>query len=274
VSLRLVGFCALMGGLITLSVFSRNVPRTRAVLLQAQAIQRPHDQRKLVKTEWPNMPARVNHGKLKKGLAQFGQAFNDLDDDWLDGFTINIQNTSTKSIVYIEVGLTFFKKEEGLVPEKIPFGYPISFGSGLGMFNTGRTFQPVKPGEAVDVVFTTDDLLRLKAMLVEDKYPLSFHHVDLCVEAIQFDDGELWYKSYIFYRDPYNPKRYVRDKYFKKGGKYEGIKPGTILNEGALLRVPETDSACPVRQIRSQQGFFWPKHVTDAGFSHTTRLSA
>ena len=44
------------------------------------------------------------------------------------------------------------------------------------------------------------------------------------------DDGELWYKSYIFYRDPYNPNRYVRDKYFKKGGKYDGLKPGTILN--------------------------------------------
>jgi hypothetical protein len=35
------------------------------------------------------MPVKVNHGKLKKGLAQFGQAFTDADDDWLDGFTMN-----------------------------------------------------------------------------------------------------------------------------------------------------------------------------------------
>jgi hypothetical protein len=215
-ALRFVSFWVLIGGLITFSVTSA----------QAQAVQ-PHDQRKLVKTEWPNTPVKVNHAKLKSGLVQFGEPFSDSDNDWLDGFTINIQNTSTKPIVYIEVGLTFFKNE---VPEKIPVAYPISFGSGLGMFNTNRTFQPVRPGESVDVVFTTDDLVRLRAMLVRDKYPLSFHHVDVCVEAIQFDDGELWYKSYLFYRDPYNPNRYVRDKYFRQGGKYEGIKPGTILN--------------------------------------------
>lgn len=211
---------------------STHLLNARAAWLPQNANRRARDERKLNKIDWPNMPVKVNHGKLKRGLAQFGQAFSDPDDDWLDGFAINVQNTSKKSIVYIEVGLTFFKKDEGLVPEKVPFGYPISFGSGLGMFNTNRTFQPVKPGESVDVVFTTDDLLRLKAMLVEDRYPSSFHHVDVCVEAIQFDDGELWYKSYIFYRDPCNPNRYVRDKYFKKGGKYEGIKPGTVLNEG------------------------------------------
>ena len=227
---RFVGFCVAIGTLTLFAPFSP-LPQTRARSLSQNATGRAFYERKLDKTDWPRLPVKVNHGKLKRGLAQFGQAFSDLDDDWLDGFTINIQNTSKKSIVYIEVGLTFFKKEEGLVPERVPVGYPISYGSGLGIFDTGRTFQPVKPGESVDVVFTTDDLLRLKAMLVQDKYPLSFHHVDVCVETIQFDDGELWYKSYIFYRDPYNPQRYVRDKYFHKGGKYEGIKPGTILNQ-------------------------------------------
>ena len=229
-SLRLIGVCALLAGQISLSVFAENVPHIRAALPQVQAVHRPRDERKLVKTEWRNTPVKVNHVKLKKGLAQFGHAFSDADDDWLDGFTINIQNTTTKSIVYIEVGLTFFKKEEGLVPERVPVGYPISFGSGLGLLNTNRSFQPVQPGESVDVVFKTDDLRQLKALLSADKYPLSFHQVDVCVQGVQYDDGELWYKSYIFYRDPYNPNRYVRDKYFNKGGKYEGIKPGTILN--------------------------------------------
>jgi hypothetical protein len=229
VSLRPIGICALVAGLIILSVFSKHIPRARAALPQTKSAQGP-DQRKLVRTEWRNTPVKVNHAKLKRGVAQFGEAFSDSDDDWLDGFTINIQNTTTKCIVYIEVGLTFFNKEENLVPERVPVGYPISFGSGLGLLNTNRSFQPVQPGESVEVVFTTNDLRQLKALLVADKYPLSFHHVDVCVEAVQYDDGELWYKSYIFYRDPYNANRYVRDKYFQKGGKYETIKPGTILN--------------------------------------------
>ena len=222
---RLVGVCIVAGTLVPVTY----LPQPRAASLQQNA-NRTDSERKLVKTEWPRMPVKVNHGKLKRGLAKFGEPFTDPDDDWLDGFTINIQNTSQKSIVYIEVGLTFFKKEEGLVPERVPVGFPFSYGSGLGIFNTGRLFEPVNPGDSVDVVFSTDDFRTLKTMLVNDKYPTSFRNVDVCVEAIQFDDGELWYKSYLFYRDPYNPDRYVRDKYFQKGGQYEGIKPGTILN--------------------------------------------
>ena len=215
--IRRLGVCALAGGLIALGV--------------THAKPQANDLRKLVKTDWPRMPAKVNHGKLKKGPARFGESFSDPDDDWLDGFTINLQNTSTKSIVYIGVGLTFFDKEEGLVPERVPVAFPFSYGSGLGIL-TGRTFQPVKPGESVDVVFSSDQFLELKSLLVKNNYPPSFHQVDVCVEAIQFDDGELWYKSYIFYRDPYDPNRYVRDKFFQKGGKYENIKPGTFLGGG------------------------------------------
>ena len=73
-SLRLVGLFALIAGLTTLSVLSKNVPRTCGALLTPQTVQRPHDQRKLVMTEWPNTPVKVNHGKLKRGLAQFGQS--------------------------------------------------------------------------------------------------------------------------------------------------------------------------------------------------------
>jgi hypothetical protein len=227
--MRFVSVCTLNAALFVLGNFS-GLPSARFQSLPQNAAPRAVSERKLNKIDWPRMPVKVNSARLKRGSAVFGEAFADPDDDWLEGLAINVENTSTKPIVHIDVSLTFFKKEEGLVPERVPVAFPIFYGSGLGTFNTGRTFQPVKPGESVDVVFSTDNLLQLKAMLVEDKYPLSFHQVDVCVEAIQFDDGELWYKSYIFYRDPYNPNRYVRDKYFKKGGKYEGIKPGTILN--------------------------------------------
>jgi hypothetical protein len=59
-------------------------------------------------------------------MAEFGKAFTEADDDWLKGFSLNVTNTSNKDIVFIELTLTFFGKEEGLTPSRIPWVIPCS----------------------------------------------------------------------------------------------------------------------------------------------------
>jgi hypothetical protein len=251
--LRLLGICTLTGVLITLSVLSTHLPRTRAAWSQQKASPAAiRNERKLNKTDWPNMPVKVNKAKLKRGLAAFGQSFTDTDDDWLEGFTLNVQNTSHKTIVFIDVSLTFFEKDEGLVPGRTPVGFPFSYGSESGVFESSSPFRPVPPGASVDVVLSADEFSRLKTLLLDDNYPIKFHHVDVRIDKVVFADGQVWYKSYLFYRDPNNPDRFIRDKEFKKGAKYEEIEPGTILSANPALPAEE-QFACRAPQPR---GFF------------------
>ena len=158
------------------------------------------------------MPVKVNHGRLKRGPAVFGESFADADDDWLEGFTLNVQNTSNKTIVFIDVTLTFFDKDEGLVPSKVPLGFPFSYGSASGVFESSSPFHAVKPGESVDITFGPDEFNILKTLLLENDYPISFRNVDVRIDRVVFADGQVWFKSYLFYRDPNNPNRFIRDK--------------------------------------------------------------
>jgi hypothetical protein len=72
------------------------------------------------------MPVKVNSARLKRGSAVFGEAFADPDDDWLEGLAINIENTSTKPIVHIDVSLTFFKKKKASFRREFLSHFPSS----------------------------------------------------------------------------------------------------------------------------------------------------
>jgi len=162
-------------------------------------------------------------------MAEFGKAFTEVDDDWLKGFSLNVTNTSNKDIIFIELTLTLFGKEEGVTPGRIPLGYPVFYGSPEGIFDGSTAARPIRPNESVDVTLTDADHDTLKEVLLNNNYPIKFRHVDLRLDKVVFADGTVWYKSYYFYRDPNNPQRYIRDKHFQKGAKYENLKPGTLL---------------------------------------------
>ena len=213
---RSVGVGSLIG-VLSLLVLSFYLPRTQAQEMRQNARPTAVKQRQLNKTDWPRLPVKVTNANLKKGPVVFGEPFADADDDWLEGFTLKVENTSNKTIVFIDVSLTFFDKDEGLVPSTVPLSFPLSYGSGSGVFESSSPFHPIKPGESVDITFTADHLHTLKTLLVENDYPLSFRYVDVRIDNVVFADGQMWYKSYLFYRDPNNPNRFIRDRASKPG---------------------------------------------------------
>ena len=228
--LRLLTVIALLAVLIT-GTLSAPLFHSQAALLQ-QSVSREvsQNQRKLVKSNWRGEPVQVNKVKLKGQLVEFGKAFSDADDDWLRGFSVNVTNSSNKDIVFIELTLTFFGKEEGLTPTRTPLAYPVLYGASEGFLDGSTTAHPVRPNESIDVILADEAYDKLKQMLLTDNYPTIFRHVDVRLDKVVFADGTVWYKSYYFYRDPNNPKKFIRDKYFQKGAKYENVKPGAVFN--------------------------------------------
>ena len=230
--IRLFAAVAVLAMLISGMYLFAGLPSTRAALLSQIATQETsRNERKLVKSNWRGEPVRVNRVKVKRGEAQFGTAFQDADDDWLAGFSLNVTNTTNKDIVFIELAFTFFEKEEKLVRGRTPVTYPVFYGSPEGIFDGSTAAHPVRPKESVDVTFTAEEHDKLKEILLNNNYPTTFRHVDVRIDRVVFADGLVWYKCYYFRRDPTDPNRFIRDKPSGKGEERALIKPGTSVRQ-------------------------------------------
>jgi len=208
--IRLLSATALLGMLITGISLSARLPNTRAALLSQSGTRgTSQNERKLVKSNWKGEPVQVNRITLKGRAAEFGKAFTDADDDWLRGFSLNVTNTSNKDIVFIELSLTFFDKEDKL--SRSPLEYPVFYGSSEGIFDGSTAARSIRPNESADVSFSDEEYEKFKEVLLNNNYPTAFRHVDVRLDKVIFADGVLWYKSYYFLRDPSNPNRFIRD---------------------------------------------------------------
>lgn len=188
-------------------------------------------ERKLTKTAWRNTPVEVGEAKLKRGAAEFDKVFTESDDDWLEGLTISVRNTSNKTIVFIEFSLTLFDKDEGPLPGRIPFSFPFFYASSE-VSNRSDGSRPVQPGESVKVTLSSEEFDKLKTHLLNSDYPISYRNADVRLDKVLFADGELWYKGQLFYRDPNNPQRYKRrpkSNSLTQRRVLEDAKPVTLL---------------------------------------------
>lgn len=139
------------------------------------------------------MPVEVKAVKTKRGKAKVGEAISD-DDDWFDGLTISIENTSGKTIIYIGGGFLFPRPKEGGVVK--PSRYEqFMYGRHPGVSSTIRlTNLPisVKPGEMFDITLPSGNYASIKQRLKELGYPDSIKDIKFNVEEIYYDDGTAW----------------------------------------------------------------------------------
>lgn len=213
--------------LLTLLVCGLIVSRTG----DTQASNSPQQQkqsaseRKLVKPTWRNEPVKVKKVKVKKGFIELGRKFKDEDDNWLEGLTLSVKNTSTKDIVYVDVSLTLFAGGDEV--NDAPVQFPFTYESNTGVAGGDTNADPIKPGGSVDIALSENAYLTLKEGLALANYPLKFRHVELRIDAVAFADGTLWRKGSMFIRDPNNPDKWIRDRDVvnAKAGKNVKIAP-------------------------------------------------
>lgn len=204
---------------------------------------KPQDEqaeRKVAKKTMRNTPVKVTEVKVRKGVIDVREKFTDDNDDWLKGFSLTFKNTSSKEIVYVQVALTFFSKEGGDAPDRVPYKTYVIYGSMDG------STPHVRPGESATILLNDERYAILQSTLIANNYPLRFRHVEVVIDGVLFSDGLFWQKGSNFYRDPLNPEKWIRDKEFMKGGKYENMKP-----IGLLRKVPTKTNAClvPIRVV-------------------------
>jgi hypothetical protein len=153
------------------------------------------------------MPLEIKAIKTKKGMTKIGEAISE-DDDWFDGLTVSLENTSGKTIIYIGGGFLFPKpKEGGIVKpsryEQFMYGRHPAAPSAALLTNLPIS---VKPGEMFDITLPHSDYASIKQRLKELDYPDSITDIKFNVEEIYYDDGTAWIVGGEHERDPDNPE--------------------------------------------------------------------
>lgn len=157
------------------------------------------------------MPLEIKAVKTKKGTTKIGEAISE-DDDWFDGLTVSIENTSGKTIIYIGGGFLFPKPKEGVVAEP-PWYHTFNYGRHPAAPSAARlTNLPisVKPGEMFDITLSNSDYVSTKQRLRQFGFPESIKDIKFNIEEIYYDDGTAWIVGDESERDPDNPEKYKR----------------------------------------------------------------
>ncbi|HLM55188.1 MAG TPA: hypothetical protein VK422_03610 [Pyrinomonadaceae bacterium] len=167
----------------------------------------------LKKTAHRNPVAEIVGLKVKGVPVSFDRKIT-ADHDWLKGLTVTVKNTSSKPIIYVEVELELFGKEDE-VSGRLPVVYPLPYGT-----YTGSTPSPVpdgppaseviEPGGSADITLTEEIYASLQLTLSASGYPVTMKHVELTLTDVIFADDTRWYKSMFLHRDPNKPKKWLR----------------------------------------------------------------
>jgi hypothetical protein len=159
-------------------------------------------ERTVDKLSWRTEPIKILALKTKGKTIELGKQFLE-DDDWLSGFTVSVQNVSSKPISRIEIDLSF-PQPEGIASEEKPT-YRLGMVYGQEPSPDAATQDQVLPGESVDVKLPEANLPFIKNALESLGYPVKLTRARIMIDAVTFNDGTTWDGDKILYPDSTNP---------------------------------------------------------------------
>jgi hypothetical protein len=167
-------------------------------------------ERTITKEMWRTEPVKIKLIKVKGKPVGLKQKFSE-EDDWLKGITINLENISKKTILYIRFEMLFPRPEGVKNSEETPvYLHPLFYGEipppGEPTPSDGR--KQLRPGESVELALPENDHLLIKTTLERLGYPADLTTVMLAIGDVVFDDGTKWRGDFILHRDPHNPNKW------------------------------------------------------------------
>ena len=160
--------------------------------------------RLVVKKPWRVEPVTIISVKTKKkGNVKMGEPFAE-DDDWLDGFMINVLNRSDKVVTAVTISM-IFPRPAGDPRNK--YAQEVYFGSSPISPDYSRRDpkKVIKPGETAELEVRPQIYKSVKAALQRLGFPESINRIELRVLEVGFEDGSALLSGTLYYQDPANP---------------------------------------------------------------------
>jgi len=196
-------FCVLTHILIASLTIFTHLPSTINVI--GQKSEREIEQRRM-----PNQPAEVLEIKNKKFKFPKVSKIED-GEDWLEGLSVSVKNTSNKAITYVEIELEFPRAENLSTREEPSLGFNLYFGTREKPDSSGPR-PSIKPGEVVQISLSDERYGLLDEALISLQYSKSIKKIRMAMRVVIFEDDLMWLVGDMMSRDPDNPHRWVRIK--------------------------------------------------------------
>jgi len=178
-------------------------------ILACQTIAFSQSQRVVDKLSWQSEPVKFQKIKANGTDVELGKKFNS-EKDWLNGFTVNVKNTSNKAIARIEINLAF-PRATNAGPDVPTYVVPMVYG--LDPSDADFATQAmVLPGGVVDVKLQQANIPAIKQDLATLKYAEDVTHVRLTLRSVTFSDGSMWAADEILFPDPADPKQKINPR--------------------------------------------------------------
>ena len=160
---------------------------------QAQGQITKGEERTVEKLSRKPAPLRVKAIKTKRAEFLLGQKVVD-GDDWFQGLSIVLENSSGKTIIYIGAGFLFPRRsvEVGKAP---PLYKSLSYGLHPNAPDeAAQSLQPLalKPGERITVALSDSDYYEVTTNLRRLEYAQSIKAIKFNLQEVYFDDGTGW----------------------------------------------------------------------------------
>ena len=175
----------------------KRVDNTRAKTQQSDRI--------VITKPWPGIePVKIVAVKTKnKENIEIGKAFDD-DDDWLDGFTVIVANSSDKTVTAMTILLVFCREPGDTRPT---LAMDLHFGPSpiTREYIHRNPNKIIKPGESTELRLKSHDYKILKRDFEQTGYVTSTKRVEVIIREVGFEDGSLFDSGTFYLQDPANP---------------------------------------------------------------------
>lgn len=172
---------------------------------------RQQQERIIKKHSWRNEPVKIAKLKIKGAGIELGQKFQ-ADDDWFRNLTVSVKNTSDKTVVFIDLMLTFpataDPTQEQAASDHLIYGH---YPPPPGESGTPHPDQPpLKPGDSATLILT--DYEGTRQFLDKVGKPKSIKEIEVSIGEIIFENGIKWSGGQLFRRDPNDPHSWLPEQ--------------------------------------------------------------
>lgn len=165
--------------------FSLRLLATVLVLTSAPlAFATPPRNRIIKKLSRPDEPVAIISVRVKGKAVEFGKPFAGRNN-WLGGLRFVIKNTSTKTVSWARVALTFQNGKEPAPHLNDVMTY------GIGRWDIDKIRgggPPLKPGESAEVSYPWEQYQSIRDILDGMGYPQSIAQIEVSVDQVIFAD--------------------------------------------------------------------------------------
>lgn len=155
-----------------------------------------------------NEPLEILKLKVKGKNANFKEKFAG-DDDWFRGLTVNVKNISSKTIIFIDLGIIFPKTEEvaqdAQASDHLLYGHYPPLPGEKGTPHPDE--PPLNPGDTATLVLS--DYEGTREFLNQIGKPQSIKEIQISIDEVVFADEIKWHAGQLMRRDPNDPNSWM-----------------------------------------------------------------